>query len=563
MAVTGLDVKQAREEVFRIVGRPSSKGASKRILKTYPYTDEAGALLFETVRYDPKDFSQRRPDGQGGWIPNLKGVRRVLYRLPVLINADIVFMAEGEKDADALNKLGVVATTSPLGAGKWKPEYAESLRGKQVFVIPDADEKGRKHADDVLRSLDGVASSAKLVELPGAKDASEWIERGGTLEALIELAARADADPVSCTQSKESSPSGTELLDQIEQLIRRYLVLPVSTYLPLTLWALATHAFRLFDCFPYIAVVSAAKRSGKTRLAEVLETIVRCPWRGTAPSPAALYRMLERGLTLLLDETELLNTKNKSEATQTILAVLNAGHRKGGTIPRCEGPRQDVRDFHVYGPKLFAAIGRLPDTLMDRSIIIQIKRRTKTQKVERFRQAAAALEAKPIREGAVRFMEAHVADIERAYQESLKTDLEFLNDRDADVWTPLFVVCSVAAPERVQELEKCARLLSADKAGDDVDDSLSLTLLRDIRDVWEGAENKEVGGKGKCETAVLLEKLNALEESPWGEHPLTPRRLARMLRPFDVEPRNIQIETRRPKGYHFDDFKDAFDRYLD
>jgi hypothetical protein len=83
-----------------------------------------------------------------------------------------------------------------------------------------------------------------------------------------------------------------------------------------------------------------------------------------------------------------------------------------------------------------------------------------------------------------------------------------------------------------------------------------LTLLRDIKAVWPDGEDK-------CETSVLIEKLKTLEESPWLEQQLTPRKLARTLRPFEVEPRNIQIENRRPKGYHFEDLKDAFDRYLD
>jgi hypothetical protein len=362
-------------------------------------------------------------------------------------------------------------------------------------------------------------------------------------------------------QEVRSGLAGPKLLDQIEQYIRRYLVLPETAYLPVALWALATHAVQQFDCFPYLAVVSASKRSGKTRLQEVLETIVRKPWRGTAPSPAALYRMLEEAPTLLLDETEVLNGKNKSEMTQILLAVLNAGHRRGGTIPRCEGPKQQIRHFHVYGPKLFAAIGRLPDTLMDRSIVIRMKRRSKAQKVERFRQARATAEAKPIHDGAVRFVETQHPDIENAYQHALETDLEFLNDRDADIWTPLFTLCSVIAPERVPNLRTCALVLSADKADADVDDSYSLTLLRDIRVVWPGADSN--CEEDKCETAVLLEKLKTVEESPWLDHQLTARKLARMLKPYDIEPRNIPVGDRRPKGYRFVDFKDAFGRYLD
>jgi hypothetical protein len=351
---------------------------------------------------------------------------------------------------------------------------------------------------------------------------------------------------------------GSKLLSVLEGYIRRYVVLPAAAYLPIALWAIATHTAERFDCFPYLALISAAKRSGKTRLAEVLETLVRRPWRGTAPSPAALYRMLEQAPTLMLDEVEALNGKNKSETTQILLAVLNAGHRKGATIPRCEPPTNKVKMFPVYGPKLFAAIGRLPDTLMDRSIIIHMKRRKKAQQVERFRQVRATAEAKRIHDGVVRFVQLHRADIDRAYQHVLDTDLAFLNDRDADLWTPLFAICTVIDAERLPELKKFSETLSAAKAGDDVDDNYSLTLLRDIRTVWPDGEHQ-------LETAILLERLKALEEAPWGEeeHPLTARKLARMLKPFEVVPGKLRVGKRTPNGYQYDDLKTAFDPYLE
>jgi hypothetical protein len=350
--------------------------------------------------------------------------------------------------------------------------------------------------------------------------------------------------------------SGADLLKNVEQYIRRYVVLPEHAYLPVSLWVIATHAVHQFDCFPYIAAISAVKRSGKTRLAEVLEAMVRRPWRGTAPSPAALYRMLEGAPTLLLDEVEMLNTKNKSETALILLAVLNAGHRKGSSIPRCEGPHQTVRHFNVYGPKFFAAIGRLPDTLLDRSIIIHMKRRAKSQQVERFRLAKASAEGGPIQEQAEQFAQSHAGQIARACQQIVEADLTFLNDRDADLWTPLFTMCSVTAHPRLAELETCARAMSAAKNADDIDDSYALILLRDIKAVWP--EDMD-----KLETTILLERLKALEESPWMEHQLTPRKLARMLKPFEVEARKIRIGERTARGYFCEPLKAAFDLYLD
>jgi hypothetical protein len=267
--------------------------------------------------------------------------------------------------------------------------------------------------------------------------------------------------------------------------------------------------------------------------------------------------MLEGAPTLLLDEVEMLRGKDKSETTQIILAVLNAGHRRGATIPRCEGPKQEIRHFPVYGPKLFAAIGRLPDTLMDRSIVIHMVRRTKAQQVERFRMARAGAEAKPIHDAAVRWAKTYAAAIDEAYTQVLDADLDYLSDRDADLWTPLFAICAVAAPERLPSLRQCAVALSAAKAGDDLDDSYALTLLRDIRAVWPDGEDK-------CETAILLARLKSLEDSPWVEEcPLTPRKLAKMLKPFGIEPRNIHIGDRRPKGYFYHELETGIAPYVD
>jgi 5S rRNA maturation endonuclease (ribonuclease M5) len=157
----------------------SGNNGAPEIVATYDYTDEGGNLLFQCVRSNPKNFWQRRPDGKGGWINNLQGVRRVLYRLPEVKSAQTVCVAEGEKDADNLAKLGFVATTNPLGAGNWRDVYSEMLRGKDVIVfgdVGDKDGKGEKHTQHVIESLTGKAKSIKHVALPdGFHDVSDYI----------------------------------------------------------------------------------------------------------------------------------------------------------------------------------------------------------------------------------------------------------------------------------------------------------------------------------------------------------------------------------------------------
>jgi putative DNA primase/helicase len=202
------------------------------VTETYPYVDESGKLLFHVRRHTPKDFSQRRPDGAGGWIRHLSArcppwcpkdhpaqredARRVLYHLPLLLAAPAdatVFVVEGEKDVHALERIGLVATTNPGGAGKWRTEYAEMLRDRHVVVILDNDAKGRAHAKDVERTSLDVAKDVHILELPGLPeggDVSDWLGKQDVtgsedLKALL-LAEVAKSVRIGLGSSAKKSP---------------------------------------------------------------------------------------------------------------------------------------------------------------------------------------------------------------------------------------------------------------------------------------------------------------------------------------------------------------------
>lgn len=168
------------------------KSKEKEVIDTYDYQDQQGKLLFQVVRLFPRDFRQRRPDGQGGWIWDLKGVRRVLYRLPELLKgANSVFVVEGEKDVETLRTWKLTATTSPMGAKKWRPDYNKWLEGKKVVLVPDNDKQGKEHMEEIAKQLFGKAESVKYLELPNLKwkqDITDWKQAGGTKEGLIRLA---------------------------------------------------------------------------------------------------------------------------------------------------------------------------------------------------------------------------------------------------------------------------------------------------------------------------------------------------------------------------------------
>lgn len=178
-----------RSERKKAEGKASAPAG--KIVAVYPYTDEHGELLYEVCRIEPgkegrsKDFVQRHYDSKGKAVWGMEGVRRVLYRLPEVLQAETVYVVEGEKDVHTLAAAGVVATTNSGGAAqKWHPEWTAVLAGKQVIVIPDNDEPGRKHGSAVVKELTGKAAEVILVELPAGKDVTEYFAAGNGLADL-------------------------------------------------------------------------------------------------------------------------------------------------------------------------------------------------------------------------------------------------------------------------------------------------------------------------------------------------------------------------------------------
>ena len=429
---------------------------SREIVATYPYVDESGTLLFEVVRFAPKDFRQRKPDGNGGWEWKLGKTRRVLYRLPEVVEAakagGKVCVVEGEKDVLALDH-DVTATCNAGGAGKWRAEYSESLRGAQVAVLADADEPGRKHAREVAASLQGKAASVKLLEPPeGSKDVSEHLAAGGKLSELVEMEA----------PSTEGKPAPTgpppdtgELLDCIASTIRRYVVVSDAQRDAVALWVLHAHAIGAADTTPYLDISSAEKQSGKSRLLEVLAQLTPRTMEAANVSDAALFRALsgdDGPATLLYDEVDVLFGRGASTSKEEQRGLLNAGYRRGAVAWRCEGDgsKQAVTPYPVFGAKALAGIGELPETLADRSIPIRLRRRRPDEKVERGRYKVIAADCSPLKALAERWAEAHL-DALTAAEPALPDEL---SDRAQDGGEPLLAIADLAGgewPERARE----------------------------------------------------------------------------------------------------------------
>jgi hypothetical protein len=368
------------------------------------------------------------------------------------------------------------------------------------------------------------------------------------------------AKPTAGTPELKAEPTpereidGEKLIRDTETFIGRYLVLPTGACLVMALWALATYLAEVFDVFGYLCFQSPLPRCGKTRAIELLELLARAAWRGITPSEAGLFRFLATGPTLLLDEVGSFTEKRKSERDQALLAILQAGYRKGATVLRWEMNTRQPEKIPVYGPKAFCLVGSLPQALADRCIIIAMQRRRADQPLARFRFSRAQAEAASLKEQMESAARSRRNELAEVYHEM--PDLEYLSDRDAELFSPLVAVCAVFAPSRVDELKRHAQTLTGAKDKATADDSLALRLLADLKEHWPD-------GKGGWLTKDLLTTLKGIEESPWAaDFELNSRRLARLLNPFGVESKSVRDQEQTGKGYKQDEVLAACSLYL-
>jgi hypothetical protein len=195
------------------------------IIAAYDYCDpDTGAVLYQVTRHEPKTFRQRHRTETGAWEWGLNGTKRILYRLPELRAADPwapIFIPEGEKDVDRLRDLGLEATCNSEGAGKWRPEHSEELRGRAIIALKDNDQAGEKHTADVARDSLGIAASVRVLALPGLPpggDVSDWLDAGGTREELLALAAA--TPPIMPDPTLAAAPCSDEVAYWKERAVR-------------------------------------------------------------------------------------------------------------------------------------------------------------------------------------------------------------------------------------------------------------------------------------------------------------------------------------------------------
>jgi hypothetical protein len=290
---------------------------------------------------------------------------------------------------------------------------------------------------------------------------------------------------------------------------------------------------------------------GHGRIEARTKELVPKAWRAVRPTEAVTFRRIDRDHpTLLLDEYD--TVFNDRASHEGLRAIFNAGNRRGTTATRtvANGHGYDLVNFEVWCPKALAGIGPLPDTVTDRAIVIHMARRAPGEPIERLRLSELQKLAAPIRDG----LAANLRDRTLTARPVVPAEL---NDRAANGWEALLAIAEAAGEAWSERARAAAVALSSDGVADD--ENIAIMLLNDIRTVFRDANAAQLW------TVELLDALVAIEGSPWADmhgRPLSPTRLAKLLRPFGIRPQQLKIDGVNRWGYLAGAFADAWMRYL-
>lgn len=343
-------------------------------------------------------------------------------------------------------------------------------------------------------------------------------------------------------------------LDALETFLGRFVAYPSDhARVAHTLWIAHTWLMTEWESTPRIAFLSPEPGSGKSRALEVMDPLVPRPVHSVNTTPAYLFRKVsdEAGPpTILYDEIDTVFGP-RAKDNEDVRGMLNAGHRRGATAGRCvtRGNNIVTEELPAYCAVALAGLNDLPDTIMTRSIVIRMRRRAPTEKVEpwrlrKIRDEANALKAR---------LEKWSQSVQRPI--AMPELPEGVEDRDADVWEAPVAVADLAGGLWPERARRSAVALVADKSADQT--SLGIMLLRDLRTIFANEEH--------LTTEAVLARLHDLDESPWLDlrgKPLDARGLANRLRRYDVKPKKYRDGHNTHRGYLVGDLADPWTRYL-
>lgn len=341
-----------------------------------------------------------------------------------------------------------------------------------------------------------------------------------------------------------------DLLDAIENFILKHSVLPDGASTAITLWCLATYNINLFRIFPKLLISSPEKRCGKSTVLDLIELFSYKTLMTSNMSPASIYRVIEIDQpTLLIDEADTFVASGSSEMT----GIINSGHaRSRAFVIRCGANTFEPIKFSTWSPMVLAAIGDLPDTIMDRSVIIRLRRKTKIETVSRMQpdlfERSAAERSKLLKWS---------LDNADNIKDNPIEPPDLGNDRAIDNWLPLFTVANLVSEKWSKKCEASYVMLNAVMPEPD----LSILLLSDIREIFSNLNEVKILSED------LVARLNSPQDKPWCEikngRPLTQNDLAFKLKKYRIKPKSLRYNGSTSKrGYELQHFQDTFDRYL-
>lgn len=357
--------------------------------------------------------------------------------------------------------------------------------------------------------------------------------------------------------SQASPQDPAHLFDEVKTYLERFIAYPhKESSVAHTVWIAHAHLVDAFYNTPRLAFLSPEPGSGKSRALELTEALVPRPELTVNNTVSSIFRSIsdEEGKpTLLLDEADAVFSNKKADGNEDLRALLNGGYRKGAFVKRTEARGRNFESvkYPSYCAVAFAGLHKLPDTLMTRSIVINMKRRRKDQRVDSYRPRKEQLLSEPLRERLAAFADS-VRDSVGELEPTLPPTIE---DRDADLWEPLIAIADLVGghwPKTVREAAVHLVALSKERPV-----TFGVKLLTDIREVFGDAD--------RLSTQDLLERLHSLESSPWGNfkgEPIDARFLARTLAEYEIKPNTHRFAEHNLKGYLKRDFYDAWARYL-
>ncbi|UJW34217.1 DUF3631 domain-containing protein [Saccharothrix sp. AJ9571] len=357
---------------------------------------------------------------------------------------------------------------------------------------------------------------------------------------------------------------GHEVLDRVRDFVARFNAFPSAHCAPmLALWYAHTHAADHFYVTPRLILSSVEPGSGKTRVLEVAQFLVRAPEMTMSATTAALFRMVNDGpITILFDEVDAIFNAKTGGNNEDLRGLLNAGYKRSATVARCVGDAKamKVQRFPVYAPVALAGIaGGMPDTITTRAITVHMQRRTEDEEVAEFWEEDVEREAAPLREA----LAAWISTVTAKVSQGRPPMPAGVRDRSAEIWRPLIAIAD-AAGDHWPDTARAACSHFVTSASTNTSRGTRTQLLSDLRDLFQHRQANRLA------TSEILATLTSLEEAPWGDlngKPLDARRLSTELRPYGVRSKDVRLPgfTAPVKGYRVDGpggLADAWNRYL-